>query len=89
MNMVQRPVSTLAKITAFDENENRFVMPGGTGPRGSIIGKTAWMQKHWMPLMEDENLVASGLHAHQVVQVEMPELLAYHDVHTTSQSVPA
>jgi len=80
INLVQRPVSVVSRITAFDAEEKQFTMVGGTGSRGSLIGKVAWMQKHWMPLLEEESAMAVGLYAHQVVQVEMPELIAYHDV---------
>jgi len=75
----KRPASLLSKVTAFDSTGKHTTVPG-TGPtHGSMMGDTAWMRKHWMPLLEEESAVTHGLHSGDVTQIVMPELLTYHD----------
>lgn len=82
-----RQASVVASITSFDADGKHSIVKGGTGAHGSMIGETSWMQKHWMPLLEEESSVVHGLQAHHLVQVDIPTLLAYHD--TPASSSPA
>lgn len=82
-----RQASVVASITSFDADGKHSIIKGGTGAHGSMIGETSWMQKHWMPLLEEESSVVHGLQAHHLVQVDIPTLLAYHD--TPASSSPA
>jgi hypothetical protein len=77
--VAKRQASLLPRMTIFDVNGGNSTVPGSTGPHGSLIGDASWMQKHWMPLLEEEASVLHGLQAQHVVQVDMPELVAYHD----------
>jgi len=76
----KRPASLVTMVTAFDAAGKNGTVAGGVGPHGSLMGDAAWMRKHWMPTLEEENALLHGLHSQDVVQVAMPELLAYHDV---------
>jgi hypothetical protein len=80
MTLSKRPASLVTMVTAFDDDGKKATVAGGSGPHGSMMGEAAWMRKHWMPLLEAETTVLHGLHSSDVVQVAMPELLAYHDV---------
>jgi len=78
-----RQASVVARITTFDAEGNHSTIPGGTGPHGSMIGEASWMQKHWMPVLEDESSLLHGFQSHHLVQVDIPDLLAYHDMPTS------
>jgi len=75
----KRPASLVTMVSAFDADGKSTIVPGGVGPHGSMMGETAWMTKHWMPSLEEENDALHGLHSKDIVQVAMPDLLAYHD----------
>lgn len=81
-----RPASVVARITVFDADGNNATIPGGTGPHGSIIGDAAWMQKHWTPILEEESSMIHGMQSSAIVQVDMPELIAYHDMSGPSKA---
>jgi hypothetical protein len=76
-----RPSSVVTWVTDYSTDGTKSsTVQGGIGQHGSMVGETSWMRKFWMPLIEDEQFVPSGLHAREVVQVDMPELLMYHDM---------
>jgi hypothetical protein len=75
-----RPASIVTKVTNFEADGKNATVAGGFGQHGSMVGEKKWMRKHWMPLLEEEHSVLDGIHSGAVVQVEMPELLAYHDL---------
>jgi hypothetical protein len=75
----QRPAALITTVTAFDTDGTKATVTGGVGPHGSMMGDAVWMHKHWMPILEEEHSVISGLHSADLVQVDMPELLTYHD----------
>jgi len=78
-----RPASVVTWVTDFStDGTNSNAVQGGFGQHGSMVGETSWMRKNWMPLIEHEHSVPGGLHAGEVVQIDMPELLAYHGMET-------
>jgi len=79
MVLSKRPASLVTMVTAFDADGKQSAVVGGAGPHGSMMGEAAWMRKHWMPVLEEETSVLHGLQSRDVVQVAMPDLLAYHD----------
>lgn len=79
MVLSKRPASIVTRATFFDEAGGNTTRLGGIGDHGSMVGEATWMRKHWMPALEEENQVLLGVHARHVAQVEMAELLAYHD----------
>lgn len=87
----KRPASLVTRVTAFDNDGKKATVAGGAGPHGSMMGEASWMRRHWMPLLEEETTVLHGLHSSDVVQVAMPELLAYHDISMLGsvQPIPA
>jgi len=81
-----RPCSVVTWVTDFNVDGTKSnAVQGGFGQHGSMVGETSWMRKNWMPMIEEEQSVPSGLHAREVVQVDMPELLAYHDMKAHAQ----
>lgn len=87
MVLSKRPASVVARVTAFDAEGKNGTVAGGVGPHGSVMGDAAWMRRHWMPVLEEESALLHGLHSSDVVQVAMPELLAYHDVSMLGSAV--
>jgi hypothetical protein len=80
ITLAKRPASIVPKVTGFDVDGKSATVAGGGGSHGSMMGEAAWMRKHWMPGLEKESSMLNGLHSKDVVQVAMPDLLAYHDV---------
>lgn len=79
LTLSQRPASLVPLVTFFKLDSTKAAGPGGAGPHGSMMGDAAWMRKHWMPLHEEEHTVMHGLRSSDIVQIAMPELLAYHE----------
>jgi hypothetical protein len=83
-----RPASVVTWVTDFSSDGTQsHALQGGFGQHGSMVGETSWMRKNWMPLIEEEHSVPVGMHAREVVQVDMPELLVYHDMRAHEQFV--
>jgi hypothetical protein len=79
MVLAARPVSLLKSWTLHGSSASSFEtsVADKVGWEGSMVGEASWMKQHWMPMLEEERLMLGGVQAGSVVQLDMPELLAY------------
>lgn len=82
--LTSRPVSLLKQWTVRKGtgNASEMTLSGEPGWLGSIVGDATWMQQHWMPLLEGERDLLQYSYAHDIVQVDMPELSVYTAKHS-------
>lgn len=79
MVLAARPVSLLKSWTFHGSSVAPFENSAADkiGWEGAMMGEKGWMQEHWMPLLAEERDMLGGVQAGGIVQIDMPELMAY------------
>eukprot|EP00927_Polykrikos_kofoidii_P007794 TRINITY_DN131_c1_g1_i3.p1 TRINITY_DN131_c1_g1~~TRINITY_DN131_c1_g1_i3.p1 ORF type:complete len:831 (+),score=122.22 TRINITY_DN131_c1_g1_i3:133-2625(+) len=80
LGLAGRPASILSRWTVLFENRGEQfeeVLSADPGWEGSLVGEKAWMQKHWMPVIDNERKMFHGFWSGKLVQVDIPELSVY------------
>lgn len=76
LTLSARPASLLARWTLLDNKGGLAAKEDGVHWDGSLVGKTAWMQKYWYPfLRENDEVIARE--PQDIVSVDEPGLLTY------------
>jgi len=76
LTLSARPASLLARWTVLDNAGGLNAKEDGVHWDGSLVGKTAWMQKYWYPfLQENDEIIAHE--PQDIVSVDEPGLLTY------------
>jgi len=77
--LAARPVSILSHWTVLSSDKTGDkIESANPGLEGSLVGQAKWMQEHWMPILEAEQRMLSGVQAHWIAQVNMPALSVHH-----------
>lgn len=78
LGVTSRPASLLSHWTVLDDNNRASIVASGVDWEASLVGEASWMREHWHPFLAEERAVLRGGQAHQLVQLDMPELSVSH-----------